>query len=531
MKKILLNLLFISITLLSFTSCSEELFNQKDPNRESSDTYWEKEEDFQQALNAAYSQFRVPGYFSRWYHVLMISRSDEGWSESPNPYFQAYSNFNISSYNDDNAEGIIWPWQAIWRQIFYANQIIDNIKLRGNKVFAGNESARDKILAQAYAIRGTAYWYLAVTFGKGPLMLSSTEKGEVVDQLRIYEQSLSDYLEAEKGLPERWYGDDQGRITLGGAKGMAARVYMQLAGYYRRPNVNEPAKSQQALQNAKTKIEELLALEYSLAAEYKWNFDREHENNANPESIFEIQFNDGLFNGKELGMQRPKFLGLVVEGAAWADAYPRKWLLDEFRKETDKEGNVDKRLDVTLFYEKPGDTVKYYGKTWAEWNQTEKYKLTQPCYWRKYTRVDDPGVTGEDYSCGINFRFLRLADVYLMYAEVLNELDQERTVAVEYINKVRRRANMSDLNPANFTDKNTLAQQIMHERLVELCGEATRWFDLERWGYLHDQNKVNILAIERDIEFANFKIGVSSLFPIPNRELGLYPGLTQNPGY
>jgi hypothetical protein len=526
MKRNYLLILFTTLFIL-FQGCSEDFLNLKDPNRESSDTYWRHEQDYDLGLNACYSVFRIPGYFSRWFHVLMISRSDEGWSESPNPYFQAYSNFNIISYNDNNAEGIIWPWQALYRQLFYCNQVIDNMKAIGLDLFEDKQKA-ERILGQAYFIRGVAFWYIAGSFGKGPLMISSTENGEVVEQEAMYQQALKDFLEAEKYLPVSWTGDDLGRVTLGGAKGMAARIYMQLAGYYKRPNINDPAKVQEYWQLAQTKIEEIFALGvYSLVPNYKDNFTMVYENN--PESLFEIQFAEGLYNGKELGAHRPKFFGLVVDGGAWADAYPRAWLMDEFRKERTANNEEDPRLAITLFYEKPGDTELLYGKTWSQWNETEDYKLTQPCYWRKYTRVETHA--SEDYSSGINFRVLRLADVYLMYAEVINELNGDRSVAIEYINKVRRRVGMSDLDPANFNTRDLLHNQIMHERLVELCGESTRWYDLDRWGILHDQTQINLIASERDAEFANFKLGISHLFPIPNRELSLYPGLTQNPGF
>ena len=518
---------FLTCLLILLASCSKDFLELKDPNRENSDTYWLKEADYDLGLNACYSVFRIPGYFSRWFHILMISRSDEGWSESPNPYFQAYSNFNIISYNDNRAEGIIWPWQAIFRQLFYCNQVIDNMNSRGLDLFEDKQKA-DEILGQAYFIRGTAFWFLAGSFGKGPLMISSTADGEVVGQLKIYEQAVSDFTEAEKRLPEKWVGEDLGRVTRGGAKGMIARIYMQLAGYYARPDVNDLVRTQDYWQSARTKIEEIFNMNlYSLMPNYKDNFTMDFENN--PESLFEIQFQEGLHNGKELGAHRPKFFGLVVDGGAWADAYPRAWLLDEFRKEKTAADEEDPRLAVTLFYEKPGDTELLYGKTWSEWMATEDYTLTQPCYWRKYTRVETHA--SEDYSSGINFRMLRLADVYLMYAEAINELDGDRAMAVEYINKIRRRAGMSDLTPANYSTREALHDQIMHERLVELCGECNRWYDLDRWGILHNQTQINLLASERDAEFANFRLGVSHLFPIPNRELSLYPDLTQNFGF
>lgn len=523
-RRTIFSLLFGLIILLQ--SCSEENLNLRDPNRESSDTYWENEDDYRLGLTSCYSVFRVPGYFSRWFHVLTISRSDEGWSESPNPYFQAYSNFNIISYNDDNAEGIFQPWQVIYRQIFYCNQVIDNMNERGYDLFKDKEEA-GHILGQAYFIRGVSYWYLAGTYGKGPRMINSTDNGEIIEQEEIYLQALNDFQEAEKYLPADWPAADKGRASLGSVKGMLARVYSQLAGYYKRPTINDLSKTREYWQLAKDVMDEILGMDYSLVPNYKDNFTMTNENNS--ESLFEIQFNEGLYNGKELGAHRPKFFGLVVDGGAWADAYPRAWLLDEFNKEKTAGNEIDQRLDVTLFYEKPGDTILFYGKTWAQWMLTEDYRLTQPCYWRKYTRVDTHDA--EDYSSGINYRVIRLADIYLLYGEAINELNGDHSEAVEYINKVRRRVGMSDLDPADFGTYELLHEQIIHERLVELCGEGTRWYDLDRWGILHDQVEINKLANERDDEFSNYEMGISHLYPIPNRELSLYPGLTQNPGY
>ena len=61
------NLLFMLLTgiFVLMPGCSKDFLDLQDPNRESSDTYWRKEKDFELGLNAAYSVFRIPGYFSR----------------------------------------------------------------------------------------------------------------------------------------------------------------------------------------------------------------------------------------------------------------------------------------------------------------------------------------------------------------------------------------------------------------------------------------------------------------------------------
>jgi len=152
-------------------------------------------------------------------------------------------------------------------------------------------------------------------------------------------------------------------------------------------------------------------------------------------------------------------------------------------------------------------------------------------YWKKYTNYET--ATVEDYNSGINFRVVRLADIYLLYAEALNELGRTAE-AYEYINKIRRRANLPNLEnsivfPAIGADKEKMRLQIMHERTCELGGESTRWFDLERWGMF--ENATNIAWLKnRDADFNNFVIGINNRFPIPYREISLVP-MPQNPGY
>ena len=539
MKNIIAKILVIAALFSSTTACSDDWLSLSDPNHETADTFWKTAEQFDQGLSAAYSTWRRPGYFSRWFQILMILRGDEGWSESPNPEFQADANFIISAYNYDRNEGIVLPWQAMYNSLYYVNQVIDNMNAQGYNLFPKAEA--DKILGQGYFIRGVAFWAIAGIYGKGPVQTSSISNGPIGNQEDLYKQALSDFTKASELLPENWPAVDKGRVTKGGALGMMARINMQLAGLKcHRPwdTANQNADAAKAYwQAAKKNIEDILALNiYSLCDDWMDNFTEDNENNS--ESLFEINFKDGLINGKEVGNQRPKFLGLYLSdgSGAWNDGSARDWLLDEFNKEKDKDGNVDMRKFHTLFYYDPAEpqtaTANYYGKTWLEWCAQEGYQNDQfphACYWKKYTSVETDN-KNEDYSSGANLRILRLADIYLMYAECINELNGDRTTAVEYINKVRRRVNMADLNPSGFTTYDELLTQIKHERLVELCGECTRWFDLDRWGDIHDQGKVNEIA-ERDIDFRSYNVGTNHVWIIPNHEINLWEGLTQNPGY
>lgn len=540
MKKTILNTIAICTLLGGLTSCGDEWLGLTDPNRETASTFWKTSDQFNQGLTAAYSTWRRPGYFSRWFQVLTVIKSDEGWSNSPNQEFIGDATFVMDSYNYDSNEGLNLPWQAMYNSLYYVNQVIDNMNDHGYSLFSKEEA--DKILGQGYFIRGVAFWSIAGIYGAGPLAVSSTGtklNTKIANQEELYKQALEDFTLASKLLPTSWPEAEAGRATKGGALGMMAKMNMQLAGMkcHRPWDAASQSKTEADAYwtAAKSNIEEIFKLGiYDLVPNWIDNFTEANENNK--ESLFEINFKEGTVNGKEVGNQRPKFLGLYAgtsSGLSWDDGSAREWLLDEFNKERDKDGNVDMRKFHTLFYydesEPETTTAVYYGKTWQEWNNINKFE--KKCYWKKYTSVEnDPSATGEGYVTGVNIRILRLADVYLMYAECLNELNGDRKTAVEYINKVRRRVNMRDLDATLYNSYDALMDQIKHERLVELCGECQRWFDLDRWGDLHSQEKVNALA-ERDKDFRTYRVGISHLWCIPNHEINLWEGFKQNPGY
>ncbi len=79
------------------------------------------------------------------------------------------------------------------------------------------------------------------------------------------------------------------------------------------------------------------------------------------------------------------------------------------------------------------------------------------------------------------FPVMRLADVYLMYAEATNEVSGPQADAIALLNTIRRRGNLPPLGPAKFAGKQAFFDAIEQERIVELVGEGQRGFDLRRW--------------------------------------------------
>lgn len=515
--KIVVYLVSILIAVQAFVAC-EDILDQKNPNAMDTTYFWKTEDDLSAGLNATYRSLRFNGAYRRWLHFLYISRSDEGYCVSPDPTLITYSNFLINDYTKD---AVVFTWLDLYKGVFWANQVLDNASKIEMDV-----TKRDRIIGQALFLRGIHLFNIAGVYGRGgiPLTAEAEDNPEIHEQPGIYRQVQSDFYEASKLLPVQWESSlDVGRITKGAALAMDVKTSAQLLEWER----------------VKTRCEEIFGLGiYNLRAEYRDNFTEEFENNE--ESLFEVQFMSGPINGVEqLSHERAKFFGLPATGCSWNDATAGNIIKTDLSKEGTKDGKTDPRLKNTLFYRDPGNLNElFYGKTWDALKNGSDIKDDR-VYWKKYTCWDTKIAESHEDN-GINLRIVRLADIYLMYAEALNELDPGNADIVTYINKIRERpsVNLPKLeNSGVFTgftavgnDQAKIRTQIQHERVCELSSEGWRWFDLERWGMFDTAEGISFLK-SRDSEFDNFVIGKNNRFPIPLRDIYLVPGLEQNPGY
>jgi len=84
----------------------------------------------------------------------------------------------------------------------------------------------------------------------------------------------------------------------------------------------------------------------------------------------------------------------------------------------------------------------------------------------------------------------RLSDLYLMYAEALNEVDGPTAEAYDYVNRIRERAGLQSVQdswstysntPNKYTSQEGFRSIIQQERMIELIFEGKRYWDLKRW--------------------------------------------------
>ena len=147
---------------------------------------------------------------------------------------------------------------------------------------------------------------------------------------------------------------------------------------------------------------------------------------------------------------------------------------------------------------------------------------------------------------------IRLADLYLLYAEALNEVSGPSSEVYSWMNLVRQRAGIPDVEaawnnfsslPQRISDKDELRKIIHRERMIELVFEGHRFWDLRRWKRAEEFMDGQLIrgwtiTSGSDGGFYNLRtIAQQSfavrdyLWPIPLENILDNPNLVQNPGW
>jgi hypothetical protein len=175
----------------------------------------------------------------------------------------------------------------------------------------------------------------------------------------------------------------------------------------------------------------------------------------------------------------------------------------------------------------------YFVKKLVDWNQVT------------YTTG---GSSYKDYA----WPEMRLADLYLIYAEALNEIEGPSATIYDYLDRIRSRAGLKgvleswqnfSINPAKPSSKSGLRDIIQQERLIELAFEGQRYWDLLRWKKAAEVLNTpitgwNVKGVDalsyyqvRTVYQQKFIAPRDYFWPIPESALIQNPNLVQNLGW
>ena len=405
---------------------------------------------------------------------------------SKNDDKQNLLNYDTSESNgqmntDNNA------YAKFYEGIERANLAIEGLRQYGD--VASNKNMA-QLLGEALTLRAVIYTDLTKAWGDVPARFTPNNNDNIYmprcNRDSIYKVLLADLKEAE----DYCYWPNQNsvtktteRVSKSFVKALRARIALYAGGYGLRGDGYRLSKDpelapEKMYQIAKEECEDIINAGYNKLGSFKENFTKLCQDNvtAGGESIWEIPFSDG--RGRVLytwGVKHAKADQYTKQPQGGVNG-PTPYLYYDFDAD-------DARRDITCVpYQWSKELVN--GKS-----HQELRKISQWCFgklryeWMKRIVTS----TNDD---GVNFQYMRLADVYLMAAEAENQLGNTST-AWNYMEPVLARvlpaAKVNALKAKYCASKDAFQQGIIEQRGFEFAGEQLRKADLVRWGIIDNK--------------------------------------------
>ena len=551
MKKKYLSLLAACSFL--FAGCSD--FLDMNPNGILDEESVSGVEQLDKLVISAYSMLGNDHYdipFNLWPYGNV--RSDDaykgGRDESDIQDFHFYETSSNITANFGEPDGL---WYNCYIAISRANNALRSLNNVSEQDFP-NKKIR---IGECRFIRGHFYFLLKVLFKSIPYIdetVAIEDYGTIsniaLSNDELWQKIADDFKAAYDNLPES-QGTDVGRANKYSAAAYLAKTYLYKA-YRQDEKHNVTEINAEDLKQVLTFSNEVMSSDYGLEDDFAYNFlPGSYENGK--ESLFAIQHStdDGTLYGR-LNFSDALNVPMKFSGSCdfqkpsqnLVNAYKTVNGLPEFSdyNKADYNANTDK-VDPRLYHTValPGVPYKYDKKNIFD----ESWTRNKAVY-GLYSSLKENVALNDPSSVLIVIRY---ADVVLMRAEALIELDREKE-ALPLINEIRERAKKStglidyaeNVDIALYVDnvncnwtKPYAREALRWERRLELAMESQRFFDLVRWGIA--DSVINTFYKEEApkrtyYEDAHFEKNRAEYVPIPQQQINFSKQVyKQNYGY
>lgn len=560
---------------LGVVSCDEKKFlNVTDPNALSTATFPNRLADMDLALIDLYGRLRQ-GYYSdqfRYAGILPDHTADLGYNGSA---FNEWAELRILP--TDGTLGTYWNSHN--EAIIRANNYIQNVERIRGSLSTTEQASLSVMEGQARFIRALNYFILESLFGETMIATDADRakmgiplwNGEIASSIadasrpratvgEVWDFIIADLKRSAELLKgTKWDAANLPRVDEWAAKSLLGKAYVFTKQYTAARDVLA-----EVVTNSGRKLVDFKTLSIMFNGMSKFNSESLFEINFTPDrkDVWNSQLNTstqyGIFispsyledDGKNEGtngfgnlfihdLNLDRF-GFTDNTTATEEMkQPAYYQMSVTMRE---QKIVDPRLTIGTL--QPWvDSIYAYDK-WREVtkNRGEGFPLAGNQAWNhhKYVLLSRGIWQGNNESLANNFIALRLADVYLLYAEALQNTGNPAG-ALEYVNKVHRRAYdvpvdvASPFDYKSLTDKtkalgagdHLASDPLKYERWAELFAEGQWWYDVCRWK-IGDKETAYYKAVKSGSLVWNDR---KYAFPIPQTELLNNPNMKQNPGY
>ncbi len=408
------------------------------------------------------------------------------------------------SYDDKNS---LWAYNTLATNgqmntdnnayaMFYEGIERANLAIQGIRKYGNIENNRDmaQLLGEALTLRALIYNDLIKAWGDVPARLQPNNADNVYmprcNRDSIYKVLLADLKEAEDYCywpNENVITKSTERVSKSFVKGLRARIALYAGGYglrgdgYRKSKDPELA-SDKMYAIAKQECIDIINKHCNTLGSFEENFKKLCQDNvaAGGESLWEIPFAPG--RGRVVytfGIKHQAADQYTSQAQGGANG-PLPYLYYDYDKD-------DIRRDITCIpYEWSKELVD--GKSYQQLRGINKWCFGKLRYeWMKSERALSLGKNDD----GVNWQYMRLADVYLMAAEAINALDNDQQTAWNYMKPVLDRAlpaaKVEALKAKYTASQEAFFNGIVEQRGFEFAGEMLRKADLVRWGIIDEK--------------------------------------------
>lgn len=487
------NIIFAGVTLFALTACNDFL-DVDAPSSYTEEFVFSQKTEMQRALNGVYAQALVNDLYGNAYQRTFILNSDVDMqiNSSSTHAHNAYARFDCDAQGSE----INKFWNAAYSLIEYANRFVHGAE--SSALYSKDDKDVMQWIGEAKCLRAMAYHDLVVMFGDVPFTMEpAASKGTdfiipVADRQTIQDAIINDLKDASV------YMSPASSVTVEHcskefAQSMIARIALTAGGYSLRPDKGNatsygtmvrPDNYRDYYVTARAYADSVItAGNHSLTNSYQDVFVKEcnYQVVNDDDPIFEIPFakestgNTGYIQGPTYSAYESKTVG------SWG-ACSGNGRLNAFYRFLFRDKDMRREFVNGLWY------YTYFQDSFGQLSDTVSIRNDYTVHNNKWSKLwtDEGSTLGNDKtgSTGINYPYMRYADVLLMYAEADNEIEGAPSQkAIDCLTKVHKRAFL-DGDAAYLSQvsasKETFQKAVLDERKWEFAGENMRWRDLVR---------------------------------------------------